>query len=338
VKRVTVAVLAYNEERNLPELLASLAAQTFPADALDILIVDNGSSDGTRALVRQWQSKLPNLSLLVQPVPGIAISRNAALVHAATPLVAFTDADVVCPPQWLATLVDGYDRHHARDAAVIAVGGGNVPVEGDSRFLAAVGITLNSFWGSHGSAQGMLFEADREIEHIPTLNICYDRERVLAAGGFDEAFRMVSEDPELNHRLTRAGYKIVFLGGASIFHKMRPDLKSWWRNVYLYGRGRTQIVAKHPEHLRAKYLVPPLLILALAAMPLGVLCPLFFLPLAYFFASLPIAALLARRAGRYDLTPLVYVILTGNPIAYGVGMIHGLWYSYPPAKPRPIAD
>ena len=112
MKKVTVAVLAYNEEANLPDLLASLAAQTVPPEDFDILIVDNGSRDRTRDLVREWRQKLPNLHLVVQPTPGIAVSRNKALATADTPLVAFTDADVICPPHWLAKLLDGYDRHH----------------------------------------------------------------------------------------------------------------------------------------------------------------------------------------------------------------------------------
>ncbi|MDP8224726.1 MAG: glycosyltransferase [Candidatus Lernaella stagnicola] len=335
MKRVTVAVLAYNEEANLPDLLGSLAAQTLPQDQFDILIVDNGSSDRTREIAEQWQSPLNNLRVVVQPVPGIAVSRNCALAEATTALIAFTDADVICPPGWLQTLVEGFDRHHARDEHVVAVGGGNTPVSGQGAFLTAIGITLNSFWGSHGSVQGMIYTDDRDVEHIPTLNICYDRERVRAAGGFDEDFRMVSEDPELNHRLTRRhGYKIVFLAGAEVEHKMRPDLKSWWRNVYMYGRGRTQIIKKHPDHLQWKYMVPPVLLAVLALIPLGLVHPLFWLPAVYWIAPLPIAAYLCLRAGKPTLTPLAYLILVGNPVFYGLGMIHGLWFRYEPVSPR----
>jgi len=338
VKRVTVAILAYNEEHNLPELFAGLAAQTCPPEAFEVLVVDNGSSDGPRTLVRRWAEKLGNVRLLVEPTPGIARCRNVALRAATTPLIAFTDADVILPPHWLETLVEGFDRHRRRDERVVAVGGGNRPPRDRGRFLAAIGVTLNSFWGSHGSVQGMRYGEDRQVEHIPTLNICYDREAVLALGGFDEDFRMVSEDPELNHRLTCAGRRIIYLAEAEIEHKMRPDLRRWWRNVYLYGRGRTQLIKKHPDHLRLKYLAPPLLIAVLLFTPVGFWQPLFFLPLLYFLAPLPLAIGLCRRAGAADLWPLTFLILTGNPLFYGLGMIHGLWHRYPPAVPRPIDD
>jgi len=338
MKRVTVAVLAYNEERNLPDVLASLAEQSYPRESFDVLIIDNGSIDRTRDIVREWQGRLDNLHLVVEAEPGIAVARNRALHEAQTELIAFTDADVICPPTWLQTLVEGFDRHRKQQPELIAVGGGNVPVGDGGIFLAALGVTLNSFWGSHGSAQGMLHARDVEVPHIPTLNICYDRAAVMAAGGFDNAFRMVSEDPELNHRLTQAGKKIVFLAGAEVRHKMRPDFWSWMRNVYLYGRGRTQIIKKHPDHFSVKFLVPPLCLIALAITPLGFISPWFFLPLIYFAAPLFIAVGLCAKAGRQELLPLAYLILAGNPIAYGVGMVHGLWHHYPPVVPRRIPD
>ena len=334
MKRVTVAVLAYNEERNLPALLDSLERQSLPRDEFNVLIVDNGSTDTSRDLVRLRQMRWKNLALTIEPRPGISFGRNRALRTAQTELIAFTDADVVCPPRWLETLVKGFDRWRTRLPNLVAVGGGNVPVTDGGDFLAAVGITLNSFWGSHGSVQGMRFTEDHEVPHIPTLNILYDRQKVLAAGGFDEAFRFVCEDPELNHRLTQAGGRIVFLAGADVEHKMRPDFKSWMRNVYLYGRGRTQIIKKHFDHLKAKFLVPPLIVLTLALTPLCLWHPLFLLPLFYFLVPLPIAYRLCRRAGQSRLWPMAYAILAGNPIAYGIGMIHGLWFRYPPVVPR----
>jgi glycosyltransferase involved in cell wall biosynthesis len=338
MKRVTVAVLAYNEEANLPDLLASMQKQTFPRELFEILIVDNGSSDGTRDVVRQWQGKLENLNLTNEPLPGIAVARNRALREAETELIAFTDADVICPPTWLQTLVEGFDRHQQRIPQLVAVGGGNVPIGDGGKFLQALGITLNSFWGSHGSAQGMIHECDIEVPHIPTLNLMYDRLAALDAGGFDENFRMVSEDPELNHRLTRAGRKIVYLAGAAVEHKMRPNLRSWMRNVYLYGRGRTQIIKKHPDHFSWKFAVPPLCLPALAVIPLGLVHPIFLLPLLYFVATLLISAMLCAKVGKLELIPIAFIILAGNPIAYGVGMFHGLWYRYPPAMPRVIPD
>ncbi|MDP8254407.1 MAG: glycosyltransferase [Candidatus Alcyoniella australis] len=327
-----VAILTRNEERNLPELLESLVAQNIDRSRFCVMVVDNTSSDHTVEIARSFADRLPGLRVVDNSLRGIAISRNLALREAQQPLIAFTDADCVVPPHWVGRLLEGYRAHHERDAAVVAVGGGNVPLAGQGRFMDALGITLRSFFGSHGSVQGMVFERDRDVEHIPTLNILYDRERVLGIGGFDEKFLMVSEDPELNHRLRNAGLRIVYLADCVVQHKMRPDLRSWLRNVKLYGRGRTQIIRKHPDHFQLKFLVPPLVVLCLALTPLGLLWRPLALPLCYFVATLLLAAALAIKARRIDCLGWAWVILSLNPIAYGLGMIQGFF------KPQPGPD
>lgn len=323
--RVTVAVLTYNEEKNIPDLLESLRAQTFPTDQFEVMIVDNCSVDGTLAAVGRYRSSMPNLRIVSNVIKGIAPGRNVALRNARGSLVAFTDADVVVCEDWLATLAAGFEKAKGADPKAAAVGGGNVPHGKGNRFLDAVGITLNSFWGSHGSTQGMVFKSRTQVAHIPTLNILYDKNIVLAQGGFDENFRMVCEDPELNHRLGQAGFKIYFLPGATVQHKMRPSLIAWLKNVFLYGQGRTQLLKKHHDHFSWMYLFPPLLALALATVFIAPWHPIFLLPIMYFAPPLAIAISLCSKAKRFDCLLSAFLILALNPIAYGLGMIYALF-------------
>ena len=323
--KVTVAVLMYNERHNVPDILHSLEAQTYPRGKFEVLIVDNGSTDGTVEAIKPYADRMGNVRVMHNPVKGIAPGRNVAIEKAQYSAIAFTDADVILPPDWLATLVEGFVEAKKKVPKLAAVGGGNVPVKDGGRFLDAVGITLNSFWGSHGSTQGTLFEQPTTVPHIPTLNILYDKRILQKLEGFDEDFRMVCEDPELNHRLTGAGYYIFFLPGATVQHKMRPSLRAWLKNVFTYGRGRTQLICKHPDHMTPMYLLPPLLVLALAATPLAFYHGLFALPLVYFVPPPLIAASLCARARRIDCLPDAAAILTLNPIAYGLGMLYALF-------------
>ena len=192
--------------------------------------------------------------------------------------------------------------------------------------MKSLGITLNSFWGSHGSTQGMLFEADRLVPHIPTLNIMYRKKALEQESGFDENFLRVCEDPELNFRLTEAGGEILFKHDASVIHKMRPTLKSWFRNVELYGFGRIEILKKHPSHLRLMWLVPIALVLGLtASIALATVWPVAALiPCGYFAFVLLLATQLCAKAGELSCIPMVFAVLSWNPIAYGWGQIRSL--------------
>lgn len=323
--KVTVAVLTFNEQENIPDIMGSLKTQTFSREMFEVLIVDNGSTDGTLAAIEPFAESMGNVRVVNNPVRGIAPGRNVALRYAKHDLIAYTDADVILPENWLANLVEGYEKISQYDKNLVAVGGGNVPVKDGGSFLDALGVTLNSFWGSHGSTQGMLFERVVPVPHIPTLNILYNAKVLKRFKGFDEKFRMVCEDPELNFRLTQAGYKIYYLPNVTVEHKMRPSLRTWLKNVFTYGRGRTQLIVKHPSHFRLMYLLPPLIVLAFLAVPFSFWQPAFLFSFVYFLLPYFIAYRLCSKVKRHDLFDDVYTILTLNPIAYGMGMFYAIF-------------
>ena len=324
--KVTVAVLAYNEEHNIGDLLTSMVAQDLPIEQYEVLLVDNCSTDRTLAVAGKFRDRLPNLRIVSSPVNGIAQGRNLAIRESRGDLIAFTDADVILPPTWLTTLVDGFEVLKSQGVPVAAVGGGNVIPSGQNdTFIRAVGVTLNSFWGSHGSTQGMILDRVTEVPHIPTLNILYDKAVLTEMDGFDEDFRMVCEDPELNHRLGKAGYKIYYLPGTVVQHKMRPTLRSWLRNVFIYGRGRTQLIRKHHDHFTPMYAVPPLIALALLSVVLAPLHWIFLLPLIYFIPPFAIGVALCLRNKHPECVPWAALILALNPLAYGFGMLYALF-------------
>jgi len=320
---VSVVVICRNEERNIGEVLESLAAQSLPVERFEVIIVDNGSTDRTVQIARSFRNRFATLRIEHNPVPNIARSRNIGWKAARGLYVAFTDADCIVPPRWLELLLDSFEDHKRRGIQLGAAGGGNRPPDCRSRFMQALGVTLNSFWGSHGSTQGRRFASPRYVPHIPTLNIMYDRQVLSDLGGFDENFARVCEDPELNHRLIRRGYRILYVPEAEVVHKMRPDLRRWLRNVYLYGWGRVNIIRKHPEHFALKFLVPPVILASLcvsvSAAPWAAGALL--LPAAYISAVGGISFVLGLRARAITLLPWIFLILATQPLAYGAGEI-----------------
>ena len=108
--RTSVIVPTRNRAERLDACLAALARQTVFADDFEILVVDNGSTDGTAARIARWAALRPGLRRVEAPEPGVSRARNAGIAAAEGELLAFVDDDAVAEPRWLATLLRAYDR------------------------------------------------------------------------------------------------------------------------------------------------------------------------------------------------------------------------------------
>jgi glycosyltransferase involved in cell wall biosynthesis len=113
--RVGLVIAAWDAERFLGEALASVAAQTRPPD--EVVLVDDGSTDGTAALAESWADRLPELRVLRRAHEGIGASRNAGIAAVTGDLVCFLDADDL----WLPAKVERQVAAFAADPALEAV-------------------------------------------------------------------------------------------------------------------------------------------------------------------------------------------------------------------------
>ncbi len=248
---VTVYTPCYNGARYLRRSLPALFAQTLPP--AEILVVDDGSTDGSAELARELGRGAPvPVRVLAQPANrGLGAARNRAVREARTPLVAAVDADVVAEPGWLAALVAELD-----DPSVHGAGG-------DLRELYQQG--LANRWRATHMRQSW---GDARLEGVPFLygaNHVYRRETLLEVGLFDERCRTNGEDVDLGRRLLEKGRRLVYTPAAVCHHLRRDTLPSlldtYWRWRF-YGNRRDLSLAWTlkqnrgnfrwwPEHLRA---------------------------------------------------------------------------------------
>ncbi|MDZ7315884.1 MAG: glycosyltransferase [candidate division KSB1 bacterium] len=323
---VSVAVVVFNARSDIAECLDSLLRQQYPPELMEILVIDNDSTDGTQEIVRRFAEADKRIKLIRNPVRGIAGSRQIALEKAVHPLIAFIDADCIAPPHWLIGLVEGFRRWSLKVPHLAAVGGGNVPPQ-NGRFYQALAIFLDSYLGSHGSVQGRRFLHDRPVPHLPTVNVLYDRLTLLDLGGFDRSLGNIGEDQDMSFRLSDHGKTLIYLAGLEVVHKMRSTLREWLKNMFTYGKGRMRLMIKHPRRIEPILLAPMLLVAALALTPLAVFSPIFLSPLVYFFAILMLSAAAALRRRRPDLLPTLFCLYVGSHLFYGAGewcgLLHG---------------
>lgn len=230
--RVSVVVCSYNGAATLDECLRSLGRLDYPD--YEVILVDDGSTDETP----QIAARFPAVRCIRQPNRGLSAARNAGL-HAATgQIVAYTDADCVADPTWLTYLVRAmYDQR------ADAIGGPNVPPAADNWVAKCVA-------ASPGGPSHVMLD-DQRAEHVPGCNMAFDRDRLLAAGGFDEQFRQAGDDVDVCWRFLDAGLRIGYAPAALVWHHRRGTVRAYLRQQAGYGRSEAMVLFKHPHRCNA---------------------------------------------------------------------------------------
>jgi glycosyltransferase involved in cell wall biosynthesis len=226
---VTVVVPAYNAAATIEECVASLLALDYDGP-LELVVVDNGSTDATRALVAGLGA-----TVLEETRRGPAAARNTGLRHATTELVAFTDADCTVEPEWLARLVAPL-----ADATVGIAGG---------RILARLGANEAERFGE------LIHDHQAAIEvwrppYVITMSWASRRAVLEEAGGFDETLRR-GEDVDLSWRIAATGRRLVYVPDASVRHRNERTLAGLAREGLLHGLAAGPVLRRHAALVEA---------------------------------------------------------------------------------------
>ena len=119
---VSVVICTYNRCADLPSALDSVLNQR-DAPPYEVIVVDNNSTDATAALVQAKRAAHPNLHYVFEPHQGLPRARNAGILHARCPIIAFTDDDIVVADDWVRAVYRAFQRYPQADC----VGGPVLP-------------------------------------------------------------------------------------------------------------------------------------------------------------------------------------------------------------------
>ena len=217
--RTTVAVCTRNRARLLAQCLASLDTQVADADEIEVLVVDNGSTDSTPEILRRWQRDGDRRRAVREPRVGLSNARNAALEASNREVVIFVDDDGLTPPTWAQAHLAVYRW----DTGVGAAGGpvGLTWPAGRPRWISdeltqwfSI-LDLGDEGGSYPNAHGPY-----------GTNMSVWRTAALDVGGFDPRFGrrgrslLSSEERELSRRLTQAGWTLCYVPAAAVVQQV----------------------------------------------------------------------------------------------------------------------
>lgn len=198
----SVIIPTYNRRRILQKALLALGEQTYPANLYEVVVVDDGSTDGTGEMVNSLQVPY-SLVYLKQERGGPAKARNRAIEAASGELCIFIDSDIVVVSEF----IEAHVMAHRRRPKVVA----NGPVIHTSDI------------DNPSSAQMKITDVSRAF--FATGNTSVEKRYLVEAGMFDEDFIEYGwEDLELGHRLKKLGLKAVKVPEAKGFH-YKPKLR-----------------------------------------------------------------------------------------------------------------
>lgn len=233
---VSVVVPVLDDAVRLAVCLDALAAQVGAPD-VEVVVVDNGSSDDSVAVARAHRLQPV---VVVEPRRGSYAARNAGIAAASGDRIAFTDADCVPAPSWLSSGV----------RCPAAVFGGQV------RTLTSAAPTV---WERYDRA--LYLRQDQLVTQgfAATANLWVDRAVLSAVGAFDSGLRS-SGDLEWGRRASAAGFPLAYAADVVVSHAPRTTLGQTWRLHRRLGSGWAALAARGawPPPWRDPGLVLPL--------------------------------------------------------------------------------
>ena len=313
---VSVIVPAYNAERCLPDCLAALVSQDYPRDRYEIIVVDDGSTDGTlRVATRDGVIRLSQVH------QGPAAARNTGILFAQGDLLLFTDADCAPAAEWISAMAETF--------ADPSVSGCKGVYRTSQRSLVARFVQVEY------EEKYAKMQFGRPIDFVDTYSAAYRKAVLLREGVFDERITVPSvEDIELSFRLAERGHRLLFNPWAVVYHHHPDTVWSYVRRKLRYGSWRFPVYQRYPVKIKGDSHTPRVLQvqLALAALILACVPAVLVLPVvrlilaatcvAFLVTTLPFVLRCLRTDAPVAL--LAPLLLWLRATALGLGLAHGI--------------
>ena len=245
----SVIIPSYNRKDDLQELLPSLEGQTLPKEHFEVILVDDGSTDGTDEWVNAFQELSSiRFRFLKQNHQGAGAARNYGMREAAGQIFVFIDSDCIAPDNWLAEIKKAFDL----DPTIGAFGGRDDARVDFSALQKAINYSMTSFLTTGGLRGG---EKKRLAKFYPrSFNMGIRREIIPRTGGFGHFRR--AHDIEFSHRIIQSGAKVAYIPDAIVFHKRRNSLKTFFIQIFNWGFARINLYKMDTTMLEPLHFAP----------------------------------------------------------------------------------
>ena len=307
---VSVIMPILNEERHLQEAVAVVFEQDYPGE-IELVLALGPSIDRTDEVAHALAERDSRIICVRNPSGRTPDALNAAIAESHHDVVARVDGHALIPRNYLSTAVEVLRRTGADNV------GGIMNAQGITAFEQAVAAAMRSRLGVGNSK----FHTGGEEGPAETVYLgVFRRSALERVGGYDAHYAR-AQDWELNHRIRATGGLVWFTPDLTVSYRPRGTLAALARQYFNYGRWR-RVVAHRHRIISARYLAPPMLVLALGI-------SLLVAPWKPWTLLLPAGYLLAIVGGgiavgvelRWRARVLVPVVLGAMHLSWGVGFL-----------------
>jgi len=244
--RVLAVIPTLDEAGSIETIIRTLAREKDRIPGLEIVVADGGSRDGTQRIITNLTAELPYLYLINNPArnQGAAVNLAARFWSGRANLIVRCDGHSMYQERHIERLIATLSR---TGAASVVIAMDSAGVFGFQKAVAWVSDSLVGSGGSAhrgGRASGYVDHGHHAAFRLPVF---------LSVDGYDESFTH-NEDAELDCRLTAAGHAIYLDADIRIAYFARASVAALWRQYFLYGRGRSRTMRKHPGSMRLRQL------------------------------------------------------------------------------------
>lgn len=314
---ISIVIPVHNSRKTIAQTIEYCLSQTYRLSDLEIITVDDGSTDDTADIIKKYPVKY-----IYQNNSGPAAARNAGFKAASGEIICFTDSDCIPEKDWVRKMVDKYTSDDVGGV------GGSYDITNKESLLAEC---------IHEEIVQRHRETPIETNYLGSFNVSYRRRVLEEVGGFNKSFKHASgEDNDLSYKVKKAGYKLIFDKNIKVAHYHQTNLLKYLKEQYRHGYWRMKLYRLHPDMTKGDryagildFVQPPL-----AMALIGTLIASFFYKPLFSVAFLLVVLLLALqlpvtlkaviRNRQYSYLCLLLILFL-RAFARGFGMLKGIW-------------
>jgi succinoglycan biosynthesis protein ExoA len=321
---VSVVVPCRNEEAFIAKAVGSILANNWPADSLEVLIVDGMSDDGTRDIIKEITTRDGRVRLVDNPALFAGGAMRVGVAAARGEYVVRVDAHAEIPPDYVRTgvsILEGHPEVWAAGGPVDRVAAGE-----KGRFVAA----LNSNIFATGNTPVRVGRAEGPVDAV--LYPVWRRDVFERVGDFDESL-VRNQDDDHHYRIRAAGGVIYQTQKMRAKYYVRGSVRGYLRQYAQYAFWKAAVAKKHGHILDWKPLVPPAFFAALVLTAAGgFVTPYLWLvsgalAAAYILADVAASTAVAAKTGLREFFK-AFAIFPAFHLRYALGILAGIWCFY----------